>query len=209
MTNIIFNFVPHTYFPGVLDVGLKSSSCTTNALQRTVINSLNAAFNIKIMLSRMKSAVAIMRMSHSQTAYLREAQRAAGMFDHQLIQSMQHGGAQSLCHRGPARAAAHNRSRRLQCPAQSTRHARSLSILKAEFGTARKVVSAIFKLKTLMAAERVVLATCVRARPSWVQCRGCCYGPLQRCPESPPAYVKDSFRVFLIPLWINALYKLH
>jgi len=28
-----------------------------------------------------------MRMSHSQTAYLREAQRAAGMFDHQLIQS--------------------------------------------------------------------------------------------------------------------------
>ena len=61
-------------------------ACTTHALQRTIINSINAVPDIKTMLKRMKAAVTATRMSHTQTAYLREAQQTTGVTDHQLIQ---------------------------------------------------------------------------------------------------------------------------
>jgi hypothetical protein len=181
----------YTHVTAVPDANLKSSPCTTHALQRTIINSLNAVPEIKTMLKTMKSAVAAIRMSHSQKAYLREAQQATGTFDHQLVQSNTTrwssvaNSIERLLEQRPAIEAAYGADDR----ARPTRRTRDLvfpqtkridpdtfsgltdllavldpfrmftTVLQGEFGTAGKVVPAIFKLKTLLAAEKVTIVT--------------------------------------------------
>jgi len=172
----------------VPDAGLKSSACTTHALQRTIINSINAVPDMKTML---KTAVTATRMSHTQTAYLREAQQTTGVTDHQLIQcnttrwSSIANAIERLLEQRPAIEAAYVADDR----ARTTRRSRDLvfpqdkridsdtfnslcdflavldpfhkftTVLQAETGTAGKVVPAIFKLKTLVAADTVTLVT--------------------------------------------------
>lgn len=176
---------------GVPDAGLKSSSCTTHALQRTIVNSLNHSPAIKTMIKKVKAAVKAVRQSHSQTAYLREARVAAGVFDHQLVQanatrwSSLANACDRLLEQRPAlesayaaddRARTSRRNREVVFPVDKRidpdtfagvcdllavldPFRKFTTVLQADFGTAGKVVPAIFKLQALVTADKVKVVT--------------------------------------------------
>jgi hypothetical protein len=71
----------------VPDAGLESSNCIAHALQRTILNSIKACPSVVAMLTKLKMAVKALNQSHVQRAYLREAQKALGVFEHKMVQA--------------------------------------------------------------------------------------------------------------------------
>jgi hypothetical protein len=66
---------------------LESSNCIAHALQRTILNSIKACPSVVAMLTKLKMAVKALNQSHVQRAYLREAQKALGVFEHKMVQA--------------------------------------------------------------------------------------------------------------------------